>query len=67
MLSAHPESGWQQKVSRLFNGKSGGSGEPNHRYVTNPATTAEMTKRQWILEASAFCVPNDAYTRTFAR
>lgn len=47
-------------VYRLFNGKSGAQGDPNHRYTTSQAVIDEMRGKGWFLEGLAFCVPPQA-------
>jgi hypothetical protein len=53
-------------VYRLFNGKSGAAGDPNHRYTTSNAVIAQMKAKGWFLEGLAFCVPPQASRTTLS-
>ena len=57
----------EQQIARYFKGGSARGLEPNHRYVQGPAMKAQMAAAGWIAEESAFCVSNDALTRTYPR
>ncbi|MEO8133243.1 MAG: hypothetical protein ABI831_04620 [Betaproteobacteria bacterium] len=57
----------EQMVVRFFNGGSAKGLVPNHRYVQGAGLKAQMNAAGWIAEDSAFCVPNESFTRTFAR
>lgn len=56
-----------QMVVRFFNGGSAKSLVPNHRYVQGATLKAQMNAAGWIAEEAAFCVPNEEFTRVYAR
>ena len=57
----------EQAVYRFFNGGSARGLVPNHRYIVTAAQKASMSAAGWILEDSAWCIPNDGLTRIYAR